>query len=144
MTRMQGTVRRIQDGLAEVEVIRSSGCGRCHEPGGCGGGTLATGQACPKHYWLPNTIDARPGDKVWLTVQDGSVLRAALWAYGLPGGLMVAGAVLVSLLQGSDLMAFVGALAGLAVGFVGLRFRSGGSVGTAGTGGSSVTMQPDH
>lgn len=142
MTRMQGTVSRVEDGLAEVEVIRGSGCGRCHEPGGCGGGTLATGQACPRQYWLANTINARPGDKVWLTVEEGSVLNAALWVYGLPGGLMLAGAVAAKwLLHGSDLAAFSGALTGLVLGFAGLRFRSRQAAGAAA---SIVTMQPDH
>ncbi|GAB2181599.1 hypothetical protein DLREEDagrD3_18220 [Denitratisoma sp. agr-D3] len=142
MTKVQGTVLRVEDGQAIVEVIRSSGCGRCHEPGGCGGTTLATGgAACPRSYSLANDIDARPGDKVWVAVREGSVLRAAAWAYGLPGALMVASAALAASLTGSDLAAFGGALAGLAIGY-GLLRVSG--VDRAGGGEHALSIHPYH
>jgi len=127
MSRVQGTVSRLEGDMAIVEVVRSSGCGRCHEPGGCGGGTVATAAACPRSYTLPNAIGAKPGDKVWLAVAEGSVLRAALWAYGLPGGLMLAGAALATMISASDLAAFGGALAGLAIGYLLLRSGLGGT-----------------
>lgn len=126
MSRVQGTVSRLEGDMAIVEVIRSSGCGRCHEPGGCGGETLATGAACPRSYSLPNQISAKPGDKVWLAVAEGSVLKAALWAYGLPGGLMLLGALLATMFFTSDLSAFGGALVGLAAGYLLLRLTGAG------------------
>jgi sigma-E factor negative regulatory protein RseC len=122
-TRVQGIVSRLDGGNAIVEIQRSSGCGRCHEPGGCGGTTLATGSTAVRHYTLPNHIDAHVGDQVWLEVADGSVLNAAFWAYGVPGGLMLVLAFLATKLFASDMAAFIGALAGLAVGYGILRLK---------------------
>jgi len=88
-------VSRVENGQAIVEIVRSVGCGRCHEPGGCGGVDISAG--CRNSYVLPNTIDARPGDQVLVVVAEGSVLRAVALAYGLPGAGLVAGTVLANL-----------------------------------------------
>lgn len=117
MTEVEGMVKGVEGRWAQVEVVRSSGCGRCHEPGGCGGGE----HVCRQVYRLDNEIGAKAGDEVWVSLEQGSVLKAALFAYGVPGGCMFLGAVLALLALGGDLAAFGGALAGLIFGYVVLR-----------------------
>lgn len=118
---VRGTVSRVEGDMAVVDVVRSSGCGRCHEPGGCGGTNLATGAACVSNYRLANTIGAKPGEEVLVAVPPGSILKAVAWAYGVPGGLMLVGAGMSTAVIGSDMAALAGAAAGLATGFVLLR-----------------------
>lgn len=119
MTEVEGVVKSVKGGIALVEVARSSGCGRCHEPGGCGGGE----QVCHQVYQLTNKVGAEAGDEVWISIADGSVLKAALLAYGVPGVCMFLGALIAFVLVGSDLAAFAGALIGLIFGYVLLRMR---------------------
>lgn len=120
MTEVEGVVKSVEGRMAQVEVARSSGCGRCHEPGGCGGGEQ---QVCRNVYRLANDVDAKAGDEVWVSVSEGSVLKAALLAYGVPGASMFLGAVLATVTLGGDLSAFGGALLGLMFGYALLRLR---------------------
>lgn len=83
-------VRRVEGDTALVEAT-DTGCGRCHEPGGCGG--LHAGKilcASPRLYRSANPIGARAGDVVHVAVTEGTVRRAANLAYGIPLVLMVA------------------------------------------------------
>lgn len=75
--------------MALVEATET-GCGRCHEPGGCGG--LHAGKilcAAPRLFRARNPIDARSGDIVHVAVDRGSVRQAANLAYVAPLVLMV-------------------------------------------------------
>lgn len=93
----QAIVRHVDGSDAVIELAgRSGGCGRCHEPGGCGGGSVigqVFGPRCTI-FRVPNTIDAKPGDRVVVRLVDGDMLRAALMVYLLPVALLVAGAFL--------------------------------------------------
>lgn len=120
MTEVEGVVKSVEGRIAEVEVVRSSGCGRCHEPGGCGGGEQ---QVCRNVYRLSNDVGAKAGDEVWVSIAEGSVLKAALVAYGVPGVSLFLGAVLAMATLGGDLAAFGGALLGLMFGYALLRLR---------------------
>ena len=116
MTETNGVVSEVSGGVATVEVMATSGCGRCHEPGGCGGGLLNGAKACAKKYEVENSIGAKPGDEVTLVAPDGAVLTAALWAYGLPCFAAIAGAALGLAFSGSESASVLGGLAGLLVG----------------------------
>ncbi|HEX5394312.1 MAG TPA: SoxR reducing system RseC family protein [Rhodocyclaceae bacterium] len=120
MAEVEGVVKSVDGRMAQVEVARSSGCGRCHEPGGCGGGEQ---QVCHRVYRLTNNVGAKAGDEVWVSVAEGSVLKAALLAYGVPGVFMFIGAVVAMALFGGDLATFGGALLGLMFGYALLRIR---------------------
>lgn len=77
-------VRRIDGNLALVEATQS-GCGRCEEPGGCGG--LHAGKilcASPRLFHATNRIGAQPGAIVQIAVSEGSIRRAANMAYVVP------------------------------------------------------------
>lgn len=77
-------VRKVDGDIALVEATQS-GCGRCEEPGGCGG--LHAGKilcASPRLFQASNRIGALPGSIVQVAVHEGSVRRAANIAYVVP------------------------------------------------------------
>lgn len=99
---------------------RAAACGNCEQAGSCSEGTLMA--AGPRRYQLPNRIGARIGDRVELTVEDGSLWRASFGAYLLPLLLALAGAAAGQPL-GGDAGAAAGLVAGIAAGLVLLRRR---------------------
>lgn len=122
MTEVEGVVKCLDGTFAEIEVVRASGCGRCHEPGGCGGGGLE--RSCRRVYRLPNAVHAAVGDTVMVAISEGSVLKAASLAYGLPGGMMLLGAGLANFVSEADFSSLLGAVLGLTFGYCLLRLHS--------------------
>lgn len=120
---VRGTVRELLDGIAVVEVAQG-GCGRCHEKGGCGGQQL-TQMFCsgPRHYRVANDTDVRVGDRVTIAVPSGSIRKTANLAYILPLTAAIAGALIGMQVRG-DPGAMVGAMAGLAIAFLYVRYRA--------------------
>lgn len=113
-------VIRSQDGLALVEADYGGGCGSgACASGGCGAAVLA--QLFTRNPRGPlEVIDAlgtRPGERVVVGVEEGSVLNASLLVYLLPLVLLLAGAVGARQLLETDAMAALGGLLGLAAGF---------------------------
>ncbi|HQR02627.1 MAG: SoxR reducing system RseC family protein [Proteobacteria bacterium] len=110
-----GEVRQIEDGIARVAVTRAVGCGRCHEPGGCGGTLVgAPGLQPVVEYLLPSVDGVAEGDRVEVRVPEGAVLHAAFRSYGLVTLLALAGAALPVALGAGD----GPALAGLGIGLL--------------------------
>lgn len=100
---------------------RLTACDHCPNPMGCQTGLL--GQTNPsRRYLMSNTLDLCVGDRVNLVVAQGAIFRAALASYGIPLLLIISGAVVGQWLA-DDGAATVGMLAGLAIGFVLLRYR---------------------
>ena len=125
---VRAIVREINQADALVEV-EQGGCGRCHEPGGCGGQQL-TQMFCstPKTYRVANELGAGVGDRVTVEIAAGSVRRSANLAYVLPLTATIAGAVL-GMLLGDDPGAILGGLAGLLVAFLHVRRRAAAGTG---------------
>ena len=123
MSEVDGIVIAVEDGVAVVETgPRAAGCGRCHEPGGCGGGLLnMRDSGGTRRYRVDNAIQAHAGDHVSLCAQEGAVLTAAMYSYGLPLLLIILGAALGTWRFGGDAAAVAGGLAGLAAGLILLR-----------------------
>ncbi len=129
MMEREAVVARIEGNQAYVELLgEASGCGRCHETGGCQSGIL--GQlfcARPRQFCMDNPIAAAPGEHVIVRVEEGAALRAALLVYVLPLALLLLGALAGATLGegGSrDAATAMGALAGLIAGVLaGLTFR---------------------
>jgi sigma-E factor negative regulatory protein RseC len=121
----------LDEGLALVEADYGGGCGSgmCVK-GGCG--TAVLGRLFSNNPRGPlrvdNPIQARPGERVMIGVGDGMLLRAAATAYLLPLAGFVTGALVGRVsLAGGDAGAVLGALGGLAVGWV-LARASGASM----------------
>jgi sigma-E factor negative regulatory protein RseC len=133
--RVNGVVQRVEEGYAWVDVSITQGCGRCQEPGGCGGVNLAKpfGSAS-RSVRVHNDIDARPGEPVAVLVEDGLPLRGAMLVYGFPVLGLMAGAALgtaaASAGSSADLSAMVGAVAGFLVATLLGRGRTGGAKGS--------------
>ena len=91
------------DGEHALVAIRETGCGRCHELGGCGShGLNEVFCSSPTRYRVLNPRSAGIGDHVVVVVPEKAVFSSALIAYVLPlaglfcgaaGGFLVAGNV---------------------------------------------------
>jgi sigma-E factor negative regulatory protein RseC len=103
-----------------VEVSgRAPACGSCQTQDACQTGLLGL-SAGPRRYRLDNLIGAKVGDRVSLTVADGTLWSASLASYGLPVLLAIAGAAIGQSVAG-DPGAATGTLAGLGCGLRLLR-----------------------
>ena len=93
MSEVWGTVTAVDGEHANVH-IDDSGCGRCHEPGGCGGQNLGT-LLCPapSTFRVLNPEHCGVGRRVRVRIGDGAVGRSALHAYALPVLALLAGAM---------------------------------------------------
>lgn len=118
MIEARAVVTRAEAGEAWVRLSdRAGGCGRCDEPGGCGGASLAHALKAPRQLFrLPNGIEAEPGDRVRIRIEDGGPLRGAVLAYGLGVAMLVGGAAVGTWAAPPgqvDLLAALGAGGGL-------------------------------
>lgn len=113
---------RLVAGDAHVKVRREAGCGRCNEPGGCGG--IDRENAACQEYLVSNPVGARPGDRVLIEVPEGAALHAAAHAYLFPLAGLLAGALSASAMWPGDLSSAFGGLAGLVLALFYLRKRS--------------------
>ena len=109
------------DGEYAVVRMDETGCGRCQEPGGCGGNNIGK-MFCnaPRVFRVLNPERAAVGTRVMVVIAEGAVRRSAALAYGLPLLALFLGAFCGSALAGES-GAIVGALAGLLLAWAGLR-----------------------
>lgn len=105
---------RVDAERALVEVV-GSGCGRCHETGGCGSAHL-TRVFClrPRRYWVQNPIDAPVGARVSVVFLAGALRHSVRLAYVLPLLALLCGAFLGDAAAG-DAGAAAGVVFGLAL-----------------------------
>jgi sigma-E factor negative regulatory protein RseC len=101
-----------------VQAVEPSGCGTCGGRG-CSSRRIAElFQRKPRLFRVDCDVPLAPGERVIVGIVDGSVLKSALRAYGLPLGLMLVGASLAQALQPGDGAALTGMLLGGAVGWL--------------------------
>jgi len=131
----KAVVIRIEGKDALVEADPGGGCGQCDSAGGCGSGKLSR-MLCskPRHFRVPNDINARAGEEVRITVADGVLLRSTLLLYVLPLTLMLAGGFIGSRMADGaaarDGYSALGALLGLVAGFMLAKWLASSSVHT--------------
>jgi len=113
-------VKTASDGIW-VQAVEPSGCGTCGGQG-CSSRRIAElFQRKPRHFLVDCDLSLAPGDRVVVGIARGSVLKSALRAYGLPLGLMLAGALLAQAIRPGDGSALVGVLLGGAAGWLAAR-----------------------
>lgn len=101
-----------------VQAVEPSGCGTC---GGQGCSTRRLAELfgrTPRHFLVDSDIALAPGDRIVVGIDDGSVLKSAFRAYGLPLGMMLTGALLAQVVQPGDGPALAGLLIGGAIGWM--------------------------
>lgn len=129
MNRTDAIVVRLEGHYAWVQALGpGSACGGCAQSESCGASRLATDRTELSGrkallIRLPNTIGARPGDAVIIRAADGTVLRAAWLAYGMPLLLALAAALAVKAWIGSEIATFIAMLFGLGAGILLLRWH---------------------
>lgn len=117
MSESEALVTKLAGEFAVVEVdALPSACGKCGDKGGCG-----KPQAGPRRYAVRNTVGARVGDRVILSVPEGTVLKAAALSYLMPLVFVIGGAAAAMAAFGDGLPAVGGAVCGLALGLAVLR-----------------------
>lgn len=104
-----------------VEAVEPSGCGTCGGQG-CGSRRLAeVFQRGDRHFRVDSDLALRAGDRVIVGIADGSVLRSAARAYGVPLAGMLAGALLAQGLWPGDGAAVGGLVTGALLGAAWVR-----------------------
>jgi len=116
----QGTITAL-DGEYAIVRMDETGCGRCHEHGGCGGNNLGK-MFCsaPRTFRVLNPRNSAIGERVTIAIAEGAVRRSATIAYGLPLLALFVGALCGSALAG-ETGAIVGSITGLLFSWLLLR-----------------------
>jgi len=106
-------VRSAADGIW-VRAVEPSGCGTCGGRGCASRRIAELFQRQPRQFLVDCDLSLSPGDRIVIGIPRGSVLRSAVRAYGLPLGLMLAGALLAQALvpEPGDAAALGGLLVG--------------------------------
>ncbi len=115
---------------AVVKIRRAEACHACAARGAC---QSLGGKTEDISLVVENTLDARPGDMVVLTLPESSVIKASAVLYLLPASGLVAGALAGWLLGPkmgfrTDPASIIGSLVGLVVG-LGLAHLAGKRMG---------------
>ncbi len=85
----EGIVEEIKDGKAIVKVERGATCKHCSARGTCG---VSFGSNKEIFIEVDNTLNAKVGDKVEISVPSGSLVKIALLVYILPIFSLIFGA----------------------------------------------------
>jgi len=114
MSETRGVVTAL-DGDHAIVRTEETGCGRCHESGGCGGVRVSQMLCATPRVWrVLNPRGAAVGDEVRIAVADGAVGASAMLIYVQPLLLLFAAAAAGFWLGGDP-----GGVAGAAVGLIG-------------------------
>lgn len=96
-----------------VKATEPSACGVCAGQGCTSRRIAELFQRLPRQYQVESRFPVSPGDNVIVGMPEGSVLRSALYLYGMPLLLMMGGALLAQLGWAGDGGAVAGAVLGL-------------------------------
>ena len=83
-----GLVTSVSDGTAQIRFLRGSACAHC-------GACLTVGDS-EMEISLPNTLNAKEGDRVAVDLSPKRVVQASLLAYAVPLVLLIAGVLIGS------------------------------------------------
>ncbi len=114
MSDSEAVVARLEGEHAWLEVCKPADCENCDSADGCG---LGRGKRLQR---VRNTIGARVGDIVVVSVPDGAVLKAVLFSYLMPLAMALTCAS-IGMGLAEDFGALVGLVLGLVLGVAVLR-----------------------
>ena len=122
-----GRVVAIESDAFWVETVRNSSCGNCAGNDRCGHGLIAKMYGPVHHRVRVRLRDGDPpapdiGEQVVIGLPEQSLLFGSLLVYLVPTLTLTAGAVMGSVLGGSDLAALSGAVVGLLSGLLATRW----------------------
>jgi len=113
-------IKTASDGIW-VQAVEPSGCGTCAGQG-CSSRRIAElFQRKPRLFRVDCDLALAPGDRAIVGIANGSVLNAALRAYGQPLALILTGALLSQAIAPGDGSALLGALMGAALSWLWAR-----------------------
>ena len=118
-----GKVVAIEDGAVWVETIRQSTCQSCSAKSGCGQSALSKLGRNTVHLRAGTTQQFTVGDEVVIGVPEAVVVTSSLLAYLMPLVMALLLAIPVDAYTHSDGFTALAGMAGLALGFGGLRLH---------------------
>ncbi len=139
----RGKVSSLSGRFAIVSVRRDDSCLACPAKTACG--TSAIGSFLGQRHGsikILNTIGAKPGDRVVVSIPQAGLVKLALLVYGAPLLAMLLGAVSMDAWFDDELIAAMGGIAGLLVGFV-VVSRYARTLHDSPTFGPTITAQSD-
>lgn len=101
------------NGRLMAEIVRTEACQNCK---GCNFGRHE------RVYIDVGNLKCAEGDRVFVDIDEGSVSRASVVAYGIPVAAFFGGLMLGALVTGKDYIQAICALGGLGAGLVAVRF----------------------
>ncbi len=116
----KGIVIKAKDDKVLVKIERRSACDRCEQSCGLAGDSNSKQDM---YVEVANTVQAEPGDEVWLDMGDKEIRGAAFLVYGFPILALILGYFVFSIL-GSAVLGYSSEPAGMvgALVFLGLAF----------------------
>lgn len=115
-----GTITALDGDYALVR-MDETGCGRCHEHGGCGGNNIGKiFCSAPRTFRVLNPRNSVIGERVTIAIAEGAIRRTAALVYGLPLLALFVGALGGSALAG-ETGAIIGSITGLLFSWLLLR-----------------------
>lgn len=116
----------VDDNRVWLEPMQGGSCGGCASAAACGSkgiGTIAN-RLEARRFAVAGRFGLRVGEEVVVAYGEGNLVKAAAVAYGLPLLFAVVVAAIVQAQAGRDGLTLLGALAGLALGFVAMKAAS--------------------
>jgi sigma-E factor negative regulatory protein RseC len=110
----------VEHGQAVLEPEQTTSCGGCHAAKACGV-DAGSRRLVARRFTLANDYGLRVGERVVVGIAEGTVLRAALAAFGIPLAAMLVAGVTAQRLMGDDLFSLGATLVGLGLGLLAVR-----------------------
>ena len=145
MIEEQATVIETDGRTMSVEIQRQSTCGSCSAKSGCGTNLVASLFGKQRALLsLPNTVDARAGDRVVLGIRENDLVSGSLRLYLWPLAGLLIGAITAHLLTKTELISILGGLMGMTAVLYYLKRRQVTPAIQVLRRERSITVQPAH
>ncbi len=116
MEKAEGIVVQSNGNISKVKIVRSSMCGE-----NCGSCNLCGNRET--FVFAENAAEAQENDRVLLEMDSSSGLKAAALVYGMPLLILIAGIVLISILQFNQVKGLLWILALIVLYFLLLKVK---------------------